>query len=932
MSNAELFKNSFLYGSNSSYVLSLYKKYAKGFDVGSEWKSFFDNLKENEIEVLKSLSSPSWVREEVASQPKEERVCDLSVNAQMLIDAFRNKGHFLANIDPLGLEKLPSADELGISPSGFGLSDDDLRKPAHLNKPFKEKADWILEDLYAELKKTYCNKIAYEFEQIDDLEQREWLASRVENFDLSKEFDDKERLEAFQVLNKVDMFEKFLHSRFPGAKRFSVEGGDASIVSARNIIKLAALSGIKEVVFGMPHRGRLNMLAKVFNKSYQAIFAEFQGVFAHPEELDVSGDVKYHLGQSTDLEFDGNEIHVSLTPNPSHLEAVNPVVAGKVRARQDMMGDAERKQAMGVLFHGDAAFSGQGVVFESLMLDDLDAYKTGGVVHVVVNNQVGFTATRENGCKTRYCTEVAKVIKAPIFHVNGNSIEDVLAATKIASEFRHRFGKDVIIDIVCYRLHGHNEMDEPRFTQPEMYKKVDQEMAPCKIYAEELIKKNIVSHETVEREGVEFKKALEDALEKAKAHKNLEADWFKNKWSDFNSDTKLHDANNTGVAKASLTKLGIQLATIPDSVNIHKTVGRGYKARLEAINSGQGIDWGNAEMLAFGSVLQEGFRVRLTGQDSCRGTFSHRQSVIIDQQTYEKYVPLNNISENQGFYEVENSSLSEYAVLGFEYGYSIAGPNNLVIWEAQFGDFANGAQIIIDQFIASAETKWLRMSGLVMLLPHGYEGQGPEHSSARLERFLDLCAEDNMRVMNLTTPANYFHALRGQIHSKCRKPLVIMSPKSLLRHKEAVSKIEDFAENTKLLKVIDDHKAGKSVDRLVLCSGKIFYDLDERRDQEKISNIAIVRVEQLYPFPSKEIASKLSKYKNVKEVIWCQEEPKNNGAWSFVRDYIEELLDQEKLKNCRLQYVGRKASASPAAGYAKMHKQQQEEIIKKVLY
>lgn len=942
MKDRELFETSFLSGSNSNFIEELYKRYLTSPNsVSPDWQNYFNELDGDSVEALKAIRSPAWKREEVSRETSEASDAKTSANkniavsasAQMLVNAYQAKGHFLAKTDPLGLEKVPSEESLGLALNDFELSEDQLNQEIELFKEFCDTKTWVLNDLLFKLKQVYSSDIGYEFSYIEDKSQKDWLINRIENFNFDQEFSSKDRIEVLETLIKVESFEQFIQTRFPGAKRFSVEGGESSIVCARKIIKLAASLGVKEVILGMPHRGRLNMLAKILNKPYEALLSEFQGAYAHPEELDVSGDVKYHLGQSIDLNFNDNNVHLSLTPNPSHLEAVNPVVAGKVRAKQDQFKDAERRTVMGVLFHGDAAFSGQGVVFESLMLSGLQAYKIGGIVHVVINNQIGFTATPDKARATRYCTDIVKPIQSPVFHVNGDCPDSVIKATKIAMEFKQKFGKDVVIDVMCYRLHGHNEIDEPRFTQPKMYKIIETKQTPGKIYYEKLLTEKVVAPEFFEEIKSEFKKRLDEELEKSKSYKPKKADWCEGAWEGFKKHNDFEEQKDTGVDIKFLKKLGVKLATLPENIHFHKTIQRGYSSRLAAITSGQNIDWGNAEMLAFGSLLDEGYRVRLTGQDSRRGTFSHRQSVLVDQETFQEYIPLNNISKNQAFYEVEDSSLSEFAVLGFEYGYSIAGPNSLVIWEAQFGDFVNGAQIIIDQFIASAETKWLRMSGLTMLLPHGYEGQGPEHSSARLERFLQLCAEDNMQVVNLTTPANYFHALRRQIHSGYRKPLIVMSPKSLLRHKLAVSSLRDMAKGTSFKPVIDDsYKTHKDIRKLILCSGKVYYELFESKEEEGINNVAIIRLEQIYPFPQNTLEKVINQYKNIDEIIWCQEEPENNGAWSFVKDRINKVISKTIYKDkIQIQYVGRAASASPAAGYAKMHKHQQDKLIKQAL-
>lgn len=932
-----------LFSLNSLFVEELYNQYLKDpTSVDPTWQVYFEKIEEKK----EFVRSPSWApyknkilyvsretSDESDKSSSDRSIDTLSARVMGLIKAYRIRGHYLAEIDPLGIEKLPSKKEVRLDPESFGITDKDINSSVSLKSEVCGMKDATVEKIISSLEDVYSNKVGYEFYYSDNFEENEWLENKIENFEKENDLPEEEKKEILESLLQVETFEQFLQSRFPGAKRFSIEGAENSIIAARKIIRELSESGVEDIVFGMPHRGRLSMLTKIFNKPYKSMLSEFQGNLAHPEHLDVSGDVKYHLGTSHDLKFEnGNKVHISLAANPSHLEAVNPVVVGKVRAKQDYFGDKDRVKAAGVLLHGDAAFAGQGVVMESLVLSELSGYSAGGTVHIVVNNQVGFTAASRDARSGRYATEVAKTIKAPIFHVNGNCALEVAKVATIAAQYRNKYKKDVVIDLVCYRLHGHNEIDEPRFTQPFMYKKVDSSTTPASIYAQQLVDEKIIEGSYVADLKSKYKKQLDKELELSKTYKPEKEEWFEGLWKGFvnYSETRGKD-KKTGVKIQTLQKIGEALVKLPDNFKAHKIIAKGFEKRKISISSGENIDWATGEALALGSLLLEGTRVRLSGQDSQRGTFSHRHSVITDQETEDKFIPLNNISKDQAPFEVINSFLSEYAVLGFEYGYSLVNPNNLVIWEAQFGDFSNGAQIIIDQFISSAEMKWMRASGLVMLLPHGYEGQGPEHSSARLERYLQLCAENNMQVVNCTTPANYFHVLRRQIHRNYRKPLVVMSPKSLLRHSSAVSSITEFAEDKDFLPVLPDHKKNyKSAKKLILCSGKLYYELLENAEKEKKSNIDIIRIEQYYPFPEKELLEELKKYKNVSELVWCQEEPRNMGAWYFIRPKIEKLMEKIKFKKA-LVYVGRNYSASTAAGYAMMHKRKQQEIIKEAI-
>jgi 2-oxoglutarate dehydrogenase E1 component len=739
---------------------------------------------------------------------------------------------------------------------------------------------------------------------------------------------------------EAEGFEKFLHVKYMGTKRFGLDGGESLIPAMEQIIKRGGALGVKDIVIGMPHRGRLNILANVMAKPYKAIFNEFQGGSSKPEDVDGSGDVKYHLGASSDREFDGNKVHLSLTANPSHLEAVNPVVLGKVRAKQDQMGDKDRSQVMGILLHGDAAFAGQGVVAEGFGLSGLRGHKTGGTMHIVVNNQIGFTTAPHFSRSSPYPTDIALMVEAPIFHVNGDDPEACVHAAKVATEFRQKFHKDVVIDLICYRRFGHNEGDEPMFTNPLMYKKIKGHKTTLALYTERMVKDGLIPEGEIEDLKASFQSYLNEEFEAGKNYKPNKADWLDGRWSHLDKKDEDYQRGQTAIKPETFTEIGNALSRAPEGFPLHKTVGRLLETKKKMFDRGDGFDWATGEALAFGSLLTEGYPVRLSGQDATRGTFSQRHSGFINQETEERYFPLNHIRAGQSQYDVIDSMLSEYAVLGFEYGYSLAEPNALTLWEAQFGDFANGAQIMFDQFVSSGESKWLRMSGLVVLLPHGFEGQGPEHSSARLERFLQMCGQDNWIVANCSTPANYFHILRRQLHRTFRKPLIMVTPKSLLRHKMCISATEDFTTGSSFHRVLwDDAQKGHSdtelvsddkIKRVVICSGKVYFDLLEERDARGIDDIYLMRLEQFYPFPAISMVKDLERFKHA-DVVWCQEEPKNQGAWSFIEPNIEWVLTRIKAKNSRPRYVGRATSASPATGLASQHKAQQAALVNDAL-
>tara|TARA_E500000331_G_C17247535_1_gene709672 strand:+ start:1 stop:2139 length:2139 start_codon:yes stop_codon:yes gene_type:complete len=707
------------------------------------------------------------------------------------------------------------------------------------------------------------------------------------------------------------------------------------IPALEQILKRGGKLGLEEVVIGTAHRGRLNVLANFMGKPFEAIFSEFQGNSSQPENIQGAGDVKYHLGTSSDRTFDGKKVHLSLTANPSHLEAVNPVVVGKVRAKQDQKEDLGRRKVAALLIHGDAAFSGQGLVPETLDLSELKGYRIGGTIHFIINNQIGFTTNPVNARSGPYCSDVALMIQAPILHVNGDDPEAVVHAARIAIEFRQKFNKDIVVDMFCYRRHGHNEGDEPAFTQPTMYKAISDHPSTREIYSKKLIKEKLISKEESEKYLLDWYARLEEEYKKANSYKPDKADWFSGVWEGL--DIAREKGKRRGDTSISLDKfkiVGQGLTKLPKNFNVHKKLKKLIDQKKLSFEGKNPIDWSSAESLALGSLLVEGVKIRLTGQDSGRGTFSQRHAVLVDQKNDNKIILLNNIKKNQAIFEIVDSPLSEASVLGFEYGYSLAEPNALVMWEAQFGDFANGAQVIIDQFISSGESKWLRMSGLTLLLPHGYEGQGPEHSSARMERFLQLCAEDNLQVVNCTTPANYFHVLRRQMHRSFRKPLIIFTPKSLLRNKNAVSKISDITSGSWFHRVLPDPKKSlkkDNVKRVVLCSGKVFYDLVKLREEKKLTNVRLIRIEQLYPFPEDAVVRELKNFSKAK-IIWCQEEPKNMGAWTYISTLIEDVMIKVGSKQNRLFYAGREAQASTASGLFSRHQQEQQKLLDIALF
>jgi len=950
--NLEFEKTAFLSKSNSAFIEEMYMKFVNNDpSLPNSWRKYFDEIGEELNVIVDEINGPSWSPSKKFSVNKSQKqinenkeLSELeivksnanSIKAVSMIRSYRQRGHLIAKLDPLELLKTDYLEEL--HPESYGFKKEDYKKKIFLDGVTNKQHSNIKEILQF-LREKYCGSIGYEYMHISNPFERKWFRDRVEKTDDFK-FTQNGKEAILNKLIQAEGFEKYLHTKYVGTKRFGLDGGESLIPALEQIIKIGGQSQVKEVKIGMSHRGRLNVLANVLQKSYKRIFNEFAGEI-NPTSKDGAGDVKYHLGASSNREFDGNSVHVSLTDNPSHLEAVNPVVLGQTRAKQYFHQDKERKKVIPILIHGDAAFAGQGVVAECFAMSGLPGHNTGGTIHIIINNQIGFTTSPRFARSSPYPSDVAKMVEAPIIHVNGDDPEAVVYAARIATDFRLKFNRDVVIDLICYRRFGHNEGDEPSFTQPLMYKKIHSHPSPVRVYGEKLINEKIISNEYLSGSIKKFKELLNDQYKNAKDYKP-KMEWFEGTWSRYKPERGKDKRGITGSDTKKLIEISNKINVIPQEINIHKTILKIFNNRKLAISKGQGIDWSTAESLAFGSLLEEGYPVRLVGQDSGRGTFSQRHSVLRNQLDNSRYIPLNNISKKQKKIEIIDSFLSELAVLGFEYGYSLVEPNTLTIWEAQFGDFANGAQVVIDQFIASGERKWSRASGLVMLLPHGYEGQGPEHSSARLERFLQLCSNDNMQIMNCTTPANYFHALRRQMHRDFRKPLIIMTPKSLLRHKHCISNLEDFSKKNSFHRVMWDHaidpkikgfvklEKPKKIKKVILCSGKVYFDLLEAREKLKRNDIIFYRIEQLYPFPAKALAKELKPYAKNTKFYWCQEEPKNMGAWFSVRDYIQWTLDNIKANNNKVSYIGRNPDASPATGYAKRHVSQQQEIIKEV--
>ena len=972
--NAAFALTSFLYGGNAAYIDEIYGRYENDpASVDAEWQEFFKSLKDQPADVLKNAQGPSWEKTNWPVQPTDDLTSALdgnwalaekaiggklqakaqakgttlsaadvqqatrdSIRALMLIRAYRMRGHFHANLDPLGIEGQKDHEEL--DPRSYGFTDADYDRKIFLDHVLSLEFG-TLREIVAICQRTYCQTLGVEFMHISNPQQKAWIQERIEGPDKEISFTPEGRRAILMKLIESEGFEKFCDLKFTGTKRFGLDGAESLIPALEQIIKRGGNLGVKEIVVGMPHRGRLNVLTQVLGKPHRALFHEFKGGSANPDEVEGSGDVKYHLGASSDREFDNNKVHLSLTANPSHLEIVDPVVLGKVRAKQDQHGDPpdQRTSVLPLLMHGDAAFAGQGVVAECFGLSDLKGYRTGGSLHFIVNNQIGFTTYPRYSRSSPYPSDVAKMIDAPIFHVNGDDPEAVVFAAKVAIEFRQKFHKPVVIDMFCYRRHGHNEGDEPAFTQPVMYKKIGSHPTTLEIYAKRLVADGVMTEGEVEKAKADWRARLDAELEAGSGYKPNKADWLDGKWAGFKVADLDEDPRRgvTGVDAAELKEITRKITKVPDGFRVHRTVQRFLENRAKAVESGQGIDWATGEALAFCTLMEEGHHVRLSGQDSERGTFSQRHSVLFDQEDESRYTPFNHLSEKQGHYEVINSLLSEEAVLGFEYGYSLAEPNALAIWEAQFGDLSNGAQVVFDQFIYSGERKRLRISGLVCLLPHGYEGQGPEHSSARLERFLQMAAEDNMQVANCTTPANYFHILRRQLKREIRKPLILMTPKSLLRHKRAVSTLAEISAGTSFHRVLRDdaEKGGElklvadgEIRRVVLCAGKVYYDLLEEREKRGVNDIYLLRVEQLYPVPVKTLVQELGRFKKA-EVVWCQEEPRNMGGWHFIEPYLEWVLNQINAPNRRPRYAGRAAAAATATGLMSKHLAQLKALL-----
>ncbi|MEJ0011106.1 MAG: 2-oxoglutarate dehydrogenase E1 component [Bauldia sp.] len=969
--NKEFAATSFLYGANAPYLEDLHARYQRDpQSLDADWRAFFEGLKD----IPEAENKPSWQRPgwppllngeltaaldgnwaEVATRTADKiksvaaakgaplseagvtQATRDSIHALMMIRAYRVRGHFHANLDPLNLELVSNEDEL--DPGHYGFREGDLDRKIFIDKVLGMEFATVRE-MVDILRRTYCSTLGIEFMHISDPVEKAWIQERVEGPDKGIAFTPEGKKAIFNKLVEAEGFEKFCDAKFTGTKRFGLDGSESLVPALEQIIKRGGALGVQEIVVGMAHRGRLNVLANVLGKPHRAIFHEFKGGSASPDNVEGSGDVKYHLGASSDREFGGNRVHLSLTANPSHLEIVDPVVLGKARAKQDKLADQprgdvvpleQRERVLPLLLHGDAAFAGQGVIAECFGLSGLRGHRTAGSIHFIINNQIGFTTNPRFGRSSPYPSDTAKMVEAPIFHCNGDDPEAVVYAAKIATEFRQKFHKPVVVDMFCYRRHGHNEGDEPAFTQPIMYKAIAEHPTTLEIYGKKLVEEGLLTNDEIEKTKAGWREHLEAELEAGINYRPNKADWLDGAWAGLKS-AEAGDAPRrgaTGLTIDELKSIGKTLTEVPEGFALHRTVGRVLDGRRKAIDTGAGLDWATAESLAFASLIKEGHPIRLSGQDVERGTFSQRHSVLFDQDIEERYIPLNAFASGAARFEVINSMLSEEAVLGFEYGYSLAEPNALTLWEAQFGDFANGAQVVIDQFISSGEKKWLRMSGLTLLLPHGYEGQGPEHSSARLERYLQLCAEDNMQVVNLTTPANYFHSLRRQLKRDFRKPLIIMTPKSLLRHKRAVSSLAELGPDSSFhrllwddaqylknekIKLVPDEK----IRRVVLCSGKVYYDLYESREQRGINDVYLLRVEQLYPFPAKALMTELSRFKQA-EIVWCQEEPKNMGGWTFVEPYLEWVLAQNEGKADRPRYVGRAAAAATATGLMARH-------------
>ena len=955
--------NEFLYSGNQVYIAEVYQRFLEDpSSVDTRWQAFFAELEDDARELMVERQGASWspsdagvigraddapladrmapitpaaapvmpqVSEPLGADRTRQATLD-SIRALMLIRAYRVRGHLYGKLDPLGIEE-PS-EHAELDPKTYGFGDGDMDRPIFINYVLGLETA-TMRAIMSILHETYSASIGIEFMHIQSPEERSWLQERIEGIKNHTDFTPLGKRTILERLIETESFEQYLDRKFTGTKRFGLDGGESMVPALEQVFKRGSQLGIEEIVLGMSHRGRLNVLANVMGKPLQVIFHEFHGGSAHPEDVGGSGDVKYHLGTSADRIFDGRSVHLSLTANPSHLEAVNTVVLGKVRAKQRQRNDEPREKVMGLLLHGDAAFAGQGLVPETLALSQLYGYMTGGTIHMVINNQIGFTTSPRFSRSSPYCSDVAKIVSAPIFHVNADDVEAVVHCARIATEYRQRFKKDVVVDMICYRRHGHNESDEPAFTQPLMYKRIAEHPTTCQIYAERLLDEGVLTGDGVERIKADVTRQLDEAFEASASYKANKADWLEGSWAGL--AVAYGDARRgvTGVSADHLREVGMALARVPDNFNVNRKIVRQLDARRRMIETGEGIDWATAEALAFGTLLADGHPVRLSGQDSGRGTFSQRHAVLVDQETEKRHIPLNHLRFGQAPLEVIDSPLSEAGVLGFEYGYSLAEPQMLILWEGQFGDFANGAQVIIDQFIAAGEFKWLRMSGLVMLLPHGYEGQGPEHSSAKLERYLQLSADDNVQVCNCTSPANYFHVLRRQVMRDFRKPLILMTPKSLLRHKACVSPLSDMATDSTFHRVlwdIGDVHPDTGIKRVVLCSGKVYYDLLLERERRAVKDVYILRVEQLFPFPRHALIEEIGRFPAA-EIVWCQEEPRNMGAWTYMLEPLEEVLVELGHETPRPRYAGRPAAASPATGLASRHAAEQQALVDEAL-
>jgi len=937
--------DNFLNSANAPYVAELFFKYRQDPNsVDQSWESFFNSLNENDISVLGDFGGPRWKKRpsniidnislDKVIKPAPGINADSfktstldSIRALRLIRAYRINGHLIANLDPLNIAKKDYHPELDYK--SYGLTNNDLDKEIFIDGSLGlEKAP--LKEIIKILKETYSSSIGVEFLHMQSPEQKQWVQERIEEVRNKTIFTPEGKKAIYNRLVESELFEQYLDKKFLGTKRYGIEGGESMIPGIEQIVKQACIAEVENVFIGTAHRGRLTLLSTVLGMPYKSILSKFQGYLNDPNEVLGSGDVKYHLGVSSDREFEGKKIHITMVPNPSHLEAVDPVVMGKVRAKQTQLKDKTNDKVFGLLIHGDAAMAGQGIVAETFAMSQLVGFRTGGTIHFVINNQIGFTTMPQYGRSAPYCTEIAKMVQAPIFHVNGDDPEAVVHVCRLATEFRNKFKVDVVVDMFCYRRSGHNEADEPSFTQPLMYQAIKQHQTTTKIYEEKIIKENIINSNQVQKIKKDFKNFLDAELEGAKSYKPNKADWLEGDWAGLSTASFDERRGVTSVKENDLLEIGKAIHEIPKDFNAHKKIKKIYEDRLTSIHEGKNIDWSTAESLAFATLLNEGYGVRLSGQDTGRGTFSQRHAVLYDQINEKRFVPLRHFTKQQGYFEIIDSFLSEYGVLGFEYGYSQSDPKTLVVWEAQFGDFANGAQTIIDQFITTGERKWLRMSGLTLLLPHGHEGQGPEHTSSRLERFLQMCAEDNIQVANCTSPANYFHILRRQLHRNFRKPLVILTPKSTLRHKNNVSNKDYFINGSTFHRVLRNEitkEKEKKINRIIICSGKLYFELQDHIEQLQKQNVFILRLEQIYPFPYDVFSKELKRFTDC-EVLWCQEEPKNMGAYGFVKRRIESVMKDTNMKQQKLLYVGRRAAASPATGVFDRHLANQKNILR----